>query len=110
MPTRRAKKRKLLKVAKQNKRLKSAATLTLKCLKRVLRYVKSTLNFKLVFKPNIDIDCLHGYIDSDWGGYIYDRKFTTGYVFKLFNCSISWASKKQQTVSISSTESANIQL
>lgn len=77
----------------------------LKCLKRVLRYIKSTLNFKLIFKPNLNVDYLHGYVDSDWGGDVLDRKSTTGYIFKLFNCTISWASKKQQNVSISSTES-----
>lgn len=45
-----------------------------------------------------------GYCDADWGGDLSDRKSTTGYCFIFFNCLISWCSKKQGTVSISSTE------
>lgn len=56
------------------------------------------------------MDILCGYVNSDWGGDVNDRKSTTGFIFKLFNCSIMWSSKKQQTVSISSTESEFIAL
>lgn len=45
-----------------------------------------------------------GYVDSDWAGDSTDRRSTTGYIFKVFNCSVSWASKKQATVALSSTE------
>lgn len=82
----------------------------LKSLKRVLRYVKGTIDLKLLFKPDTNINILRGYVDSDWGGDVCDRKSTTGYVFKFFNCSIIWASKKQQTVAISSTESEFVAL
>lgn len=81
----------------------------LKVLKRVLRYVKGSINLTLVFKID-NINLLYGFVDSDWGGDIKDRKSTTGYVFKLFNCTISWISKKQQCVSILSTESEYIAL
>lgn len=69
--------------------------------------ILGTLNLKLRFNTN-NVTGLSGFVDSDWGGDITDRnndKSTTGYIFKLDNCVISWASKKQQTVSISSTES-----
>ena len=76
----------------------------LKALKRVLRYVKGTLGNKLVLKVNSN-NGLCAYVDSDWGGDVQDRKSTTGYIFKLCDCSIAWASQKQQCVAISSTES-----
>ena len=80
-----------------------------KALKRVLRYIQGTLNLKLVFKPD-DKDVLVGYVDSAWGGDSVDRKSTTGFVFKFFNCTIAWSSKKQLTVALSSTESEYIAL
>lgn len=79
-------------------------------LKRVLRYVKGTIDMILIFKPNDDEHILRGYVDSDWAGDTVDRKSTTGYVFKLLNCTVSWISRKQQSVSISSTESEYIAL
>eukprot|EP00253_Pinus_taeda_P002026 PITA_02026 len=45
-----------------------------------------------------------GYSDFDWAGNLYDRKSTTGYVFNIGSGPISWISKKQPTVSLSSTE------
>lgn len=78
-------------------------------LKRVLRYIKGTLYLKLRFCTDND-NVLCGYVDSDWGGDITDRKSTTGFLFKIFNCPVLWASKKQQSVSISSTESEYIAL
>lgn len=75
----------------------------LKALKRVLRYVNATLDLKLTFNSNESTDLI-GYVDSDWGSDINDRKSTSGYVFKLFNCPIMWSSRKQSTVSLSSSE------
>lgn len=45
-----------------------------------------------------------GYTDSDWVGSTDDRKSTSGYVFLLGNKAISWASKKQMTIALSSAE------
>lgn len=47
---------------------------------------------------------LSGYTDSDWAGSVDDRKSTAGYVFSLGSGAITWASKKQQAVALSSTE------
>lgn len=49
-------------------------------------------------------DDLTGYVDSDWGGDIDDIKFRSGFIFKLLNGAISWESRKQKSVAISSTE------
>lgn len=77
-------------------------------LKRVLRYIKHTINYKLIYKCNNDK--LLGYCDADWGGDLRDRKSTTGYCFIFSNCLISWCSKKQSTVSTSSTEAEYVAL
>lgn len=47
---------------------------------------------------------LIGYSDSDWAGSLDDRKSTSAYVFTLGSGVISWSSKKQSTVALSSTE------
>lgn len=76
------------------------------CLKRVLRYLKGSINIKLIYVKNDYNNLLSGYVDSDWGGNdTTDRKSTTGYLFKLFNkCTICWNSRKQLSVAASSTE------
>lgn len=47
---------------------------------------------------------IKAFSDADWAGNLNDRRFTTGLVVFLGNNPISWSSKKQQTVSRSSTE------
>ncbi|GBP46268.1 Retrovirus-related Pol polyprotein from transposon TNT 1-94 [Eumeta japonica] len=60
-------------------------------------------NVILVYK--CDDSNLVGFCDADWEGDLRDRKSTTGYCFMYSNCLISWCSKKQSTVSLSSAES-----
>ncbi|KAM4045526.1 uncharacterized protein ACNLHF_009382 [Anomaloglossus baeobatrachus] len=71
--------------------------------KRVLRYLKETqgVNLKLSAAGNLK---LTGYADADWAGDSQDRKSTSGYVFKIGESSISWSSRKQVSVALSSTE------
>ena len=66
------------------------------CLKRVLRYLKGSMNLKLVYKKGNYHHLLSGCVDSDWGGDEgTDRKSTTGFLFKLFErCTISWNTKR----------------
>ena len=51
---------------------------------------------------------LIGYSDADWGGDLAERKSTSGYVFLLAGGAISWSSKKQSTVALSTTEAEYI--
>lgn len=76
------------------------------CLKRILRYLKGTINFKLTYSRGDFTNILSGYVDSNWGGDDdTDRKSTTGYLFKLFDrCVICWNTKRQASVAVSSTE------
>lgn len=45
-----------------------------------------------------------GYVDADWASCEVDRKSYTGFVFKIGNSVVSWESRKQKTVALSSTE------
>lgn len=72
--------------------------------KRIMRYLKGTINKGLVYKSNPKYPSIIGYCDADWAGSVDDRQSTTGYVFLFQSAAISWATKKQKTVALSSTE------
>ncbi|XP_019179912.1 PREDICTED: uncharacterized protein LOC109175117 [Ipomoea nil] len=71
--------------------------------KRVLRYIKGTLDYGLRLSPSSST-VIHAYSDSDWAGCPVDRKSTSGFAVYLGTNLISWLSKKQRTVARSSTE------
>ncbi|CAL2229116.1 unnamed protein product [Prunus armeniaca] len=73
--------------------------------KRILRYIKGTIDLGLTFTPQTAAARLSAYSDADWAGCLNSRRSTTGYVITLETNLISWCSKKQPTVSRSSTES-----
>ena len=77
--------------------------------KRVLRYLKGTAGFGLVYTKS-DHSQLRGYSDSDWAGCTDTRRSTSGYLFMIGNNVISWASKKQPVVALSTTEAEYIAL
>eukprot|EP00253_Pinus_taeda_P008164 PITA_08164 len=71
--------------------------------KRILRYVKGTKMFGILYNVSKHSD-LVGYTDSDCAGSIDDRKSTSSYVFHMGSGAISWASKKQSIVALSTAE------
>jgi transposase InsO family protein len=73
--------------------------------KRLLRYLCGTVSLGLLFNAEHGMDKLVGYSDADYASDKDSRKSVTGYVFILGNCVISWASKKQATVALSTAES-----
>ena len=77
--------------------------------RQLLKYVKFTRDYAL-FYPSCGSTILTGYSDSDHAGDLGDRKSTSGYIFILSGCTISWKSTKQCTVAISSTEAEYIAL
>ena len=71
--------------------------------KRILRYIAGTTTYGLWYTSSED-SVLTGHTDSDFAGSLDDRKSTSGYAFLFGKNLISWASKKQPIVSLSSTE------
>ena len=71
--------------------------------KAVLGYLKGTLDYGIKYTDASDVE-LTGYSDSDWAGNLDDRRSTTRYAFSIGSEVVSWSSKKQPTVSLSSTE------
>lgn len=79
----------------------------------VLRYLKGTRNLAIHYGTNVkdpsltgnqSWSCPYGHVDADWAGDRTTRRSTTGYIFKLFGGAISWRSKLQPTIALSSTE------
>jgi hypothetical protein len=73
--------------------------------KRIMRYLKGTLTHGVMYKHKPDGKFeLIGWSDSDYAGDLNDRKSTSGYVFMLGTGAVSWSSKKQPIVTLSTTE------
>jgi hypothetical protein len=79
------------------------AELHLQAVKRVLRYIKGTLSYGIFYKQSGDVELL-AYTDNDYAGDLEDRKSTLGLLFMLSSRAVSWSSKKQPVVTLSTTE------
>ena len=73
-------------------------------LKRIVRYLKGTLNFGLVYSMVHGKDQLHAYCDADWATNEDDRKSVSGNVFMYMGAAIGWKSIKQTAVARSTAE------
>ena len=80
--------------------------------KRVLRYLAATPSLGLLFtapSPSAPTSSsaisIVGYCDADWAGNKTDRKSTTGCCLFVNGCLVSWQTKKQSTIALSSAES-----
>ena len=62
-----------------------------------------------MFKKSSD-SSLFGYSDADWAGYIDSCHSTTGNVFVMSGAAVSWLSKRQPVVALSTTEAEYIAL
>jgi hypothetical protein len=67
--------------------------LHLQAAKRILRYLKGTFDYGIMYKKRSSNDLI-AYTDSDYAGDLNDRKSTSGYIFLLSSGAVSWLSKK----------------
>ncbi|KAH9687275.1 hypothetical protein KPL70_014703 [Citrus sinensis] len=70
--------------------------------KRILRYIRGTSDVALCYGGSEFT--VKGYVDSDFAGDLDKRKSTTGYVFTFAGAAVSWVSKLQTVVALSTTE------
>ena len=76
---------------------------------QILRYLAGSQDRGITFGGEEELN-LVGYSDSDWAGDRADRKSTSGFVFTLNGGPVSYASKKQAVVALSSTEAEYVAL
>jgi hypothetical protein len=70
---------------------------------RVLQYLKKMQNLQLVYNRYGGSE-LCGWSNLDWASDPDTHRSTTGYVFQINGGSIAWATQKQRTIALSSTE------
>ena len=75
----------------------------LQAAKHTLRYLKGTMDWKLVYPKNSTMD-LTCFSDSSYGSSLDDRRSYSGYVIRLGNAAVSWCSQKQRSVAVTTTE------
>uniref|UniRef100_A0A2N9FZX9 Integrase catalytic domain-containing protein n=1 Tax=Fagus sylvatica TaxID=28930 RepID=A0A2N9FZX9_FAGSY len=74
-----------------------------RAVKRILRYLRGTSDHALCYHGG-DLR-LTGYSDADWASDKDERKSTSGYAFILGGGAVSWCSKKQSCIALSTMES-----
>ena len=72
-------------------------------IKRIFKYLKGTMEYGLWY-PKSQYFNLKTFADVDWVRSVVDRKRTSGKTFFLGNCLVSWLSKKQSSISLSTAE------
>ncbi|KAH9318746.1 hypothetical protein KI387_020515, partial [Taxus chinensis] len=77
--------------------------------KRIFRYLQGTAKHGIRFNGSSKKSLqLTGYCDADWAGDVDSKRSTSGFYFILGGGAVSWASKKQRSVSLSSAEAEYI--
>eukprot|EP00253_Pinus_taeda_P009125 PITA_09125 len=74
---------------------------------RILRYMKGNPDFSLSY-PKSSTLTVTAYTDADWAGSVDDWKSTSGNAFFLGDCLVSYLSKKQSSISLSTAEAEYI--
>eukprot|EP00253_Pinus_taeda_P012783 PITA_12783 len=75
----------------------------LQAVKRIFKYLQGTQNYGLWYPRDTDLT-LHAYADADWAGSVDDRKSTSGGAFFMGSRLVSWFSKKQSSIALSTAE------
>ena len=78
--------------------------------KRIMRYLKATIDFSITYGGKSANNELIGYCDSDWAGEVDQRRSTSGNVFLLNNGPVAWGSRLQKTSALSVAEAEYMSL
>jgi hypothetical protein len=69
----------------------------------VVGYIKNTMDYGLTYSRNSDLSPT-AFVDTDYGGCKDTRRSTSGYVFIMAGGPVTWSSKRQTTVALSTVE------
>ena len=69
----------------------------------VVGYIKNTLDYGLTYSRDADLTPL-SYVDADYGGCRDTKRSTSGYIFTMAGGPVTWSSKRQATVALSTVE------
>jgi hypothetical protein len=69
--------------------------------RHTLRYVRATVDYGLFYEARIELQ-VHGYTNADWASSISDRRSTIGFMFSFGSVVVTWSSKKQPIIALSS--------
>ena len=72
----------------------------IRAVKRIFKYLRTTIDYELVYRG--ETLTLRGFTDASWGDDKETRRSTSGWIFNLGSGAVSWSSKRQATVSLSS--------
>jgi hypothetical protein len=73
--------------------------------KRILKYIKGTIDFRIMYGRHGPLHQLTGYCDADYASDLNDRKSRSGFILRLNNEPIAWDSWKKTCTATSTTES-----
>ena len=77
--------------------------------KRIMRYLQGTINHGILYTKLSSRECI-GFSDADWAGDLDNRRSTSGYLFQISGGPVSWRSKKQSSVALSTAEAEYVAL
>ena len=80
-----------------------------KAMLHLLAYPKGSINYRITYLRGGDLSPI-GFVDADYTGDIDTRRSTSGYVFTMAGGPVSWSSKRQATVMLSTTEAKYMSL
>ncbi|GBP12712.1 Retrovirus-related Pol polyprotein from transposon TNT 1-94 [Eumeta japonica] len=72
--------------------------------KKILKYLKDTVNYGLCYITSSKSSELIGFSDADYANDVTTRRSTTGYIFIKNGAAVTWSSQRQHTVALSTTE------
>ncbi len=75
----------------------------------VIGYIKNTINYGITYSRDAELSPL-AFVDADYGGCRDTRRSTSGYVFTMAGGPVSWSSKRQATVALSTVEAEYVSM